>query len=473
MTSTIKVNNIQNQCGQNIINENSNTITIGASGDTIALASGASQSGFGRTGTVDWQTGSIKTATFTAASGEGYFCNTAGGSFEVDLPAGSVGAIVSIQDYNNTFDANLLTVDPNGSEKINGGDAGESIELSTEGQGVTFVYVDATVGWRSVQDNTFSTAGQAATFITATGGTITQDGDYKVHSFTGPGTFTVCSVGNPAGSDTVSYMVVAGGGEGGSSAPSNGGGGGGAGGFREGKSPQCTYTSSPIACTSGSNNGLPVSAQGYPITVGAGGAQQPQPSNNMGNPGSNSSFSTITSAGGGGGKMDNNPAEPATAGQGGSGGGGGAGAAPSRRAGGPGNTPSVSPAQGTDGGTAGPNSDGIHGGGGGGGAGAIGGNTVPSNNAGTGGTEATTNITGSPVAYAGGGGGGSTGGNINGRGAASPGGTGGIGGYSPNGDGAAGTTNRGGGGGAGGWPAAGSARGGGGSGIVVIRYKFQ
>ena len=75
MTSTIKVNNIQNQCGQNIINENSNTITIGASGDTIALASGASQTGFGREGSVDWQTGSIKTGNFTAASGEGYFIN--------------------------------------------------------------------------------------------------------------------------------------------------------------------------------------------------------------------------------------------------------------------------------------------------------------------------------------------------------------------------------------------------------------
>ena len=74
MTSTIKVNNIQNQCGANIINESSNTITIGASGDTVSLASGASQTGFGRTGTVDWQTGSIKTATFTAVSGEGYFC---------------------------------------------------------------------------------------------------------------------------------------------------------------------------------------------------------------------------------------------------------------------------------------------------------------------------------------------------------------------------------------------------------------
>ena len=72
MTSTIKVNNIQNQCGANIINESSNTITIGASGDTVSLASGASQTGFGREGSVDWQTGSIKTATFTSTSGEGY-----------------------------------------------------------------------------------------------------------------------------------------------------------------------------------------------------------------------------------------------------------------------------------------------------------------------------------------------------------------------------------------------------------------
>ena len=99
MTSTIKVNNIQNQCGQNIINENSNTITIGASGDTISLASGASQTGFGREGSVDWQTGSIKTTTFTAANGEGYFCDTSSGGFTANLPAGSAGAIVSFSDY--------------------------------------------------------------------------------------------------------------------------------------------------------------------------------------------------------------------------------------------------------------------------------------------------------------------------------------------------------------------------------------
>ena len=48
MTSTIMVNNIQNQCGANIINESSIYNNYQASGDTIALASGASQTGFGR-----------------------------------------------------------------------------------------------------------------------------------------------------------------------------------------------------------------------------------------------------------------------------------------------------------------------------------------------------------------------------------------------------------------------------------------
>ena len=151
MTSTIKVNNIQNQCGANIINESSNTITIGASGDTIALASGASQSGFGRTGTVDWQTGSIKTATFTAVNGEGYFCNTTSGGFTVNLPAGTAGNIVSVVDYTNTFQTNNLTVTPNGSQKIGGVQA--SATLNTEGQSVTFVYVDDTEGWKNVQDS--------------------------------------------------------------------------------------------------------------------------------------------------------------------------------------------------------------------------------------------------------------------------------------------------------------------------------
>ena len=111
MTSTIKVNNIQNQCGANIINESSNTITIGASGDTVSLASGASQTGFGRTGTVDWDT-TPKTATFTAVSGDGFFCNTTSSAFTCNLPAGAAGAIVSLADYAGTWQTNNLTVSP-------------------------------------------------------------------------------------------------------------------------------------------------------------------------------------------------------------------------------------------------------------------------------------------------------------------------------------------------------------------------
>jgi hypothetical protein len=41
MTSIIKVDTIQDQSGNNIINENADTITIGASGDTITIPSGA------------------------------------------------------------------------------------------------------------------------------------------------------------------------------------------------------------------------------------------------------------------------------------------------------------------------------------------------------------------------------------------------------------------------------------------------
>ena len=85
----VKSNAYQASDGGNIASQSGTTITLGASGDTVTLASGASQSGFGRTGTVDWQTSSIKTATFTAANGEGYFANTSGGAFTMNLPAGS------------------------------------------------------------------------------------------------------------------------------------------------------------------------------------------------------------------------------------------------------------------------------------------------------------------------------------------------------------------------------------------------
>ena len=73
--------------------------------------------------------------------------------------------------------------------------------------GSTFVYVDDTIGWRSVQSNEYATAGLTPAFIAATGGTVTTVcTNFKVHTFTGPGTFCVSSAGNAAGSNEVSYM---------------------------------------------------------------------------------------------------------------------------------------------------------------------------------------------------------------------------------------------------------------------------
>jgi hypothetical protein len=462
--SKIEVNAIEPQCGT--------TLTVGASGDTITFPTGTTivnngtQTGFGRTGTVDWQTGSIKTTTFTAANGEGYFCNTSGGAFTVNLPAGSAGAIVSFADYTRTFQTNNLTITPNGSEKIGG--VAANFVAQTEGQSITLVYVDATEGWINTAEST-GQAGLLPAFVTATGGTITTVcTDYKVHTFTGPGTFTVCSAGNPLGSNSVDYMVVAGGGGGGSSSPSfdGGSGGGGAGGFREGYNPG-SYTASPLATTA-----LPVSVQGYPIAVGGGGAGGTnQTTSDFGDSGGNSIFSTITSTGGGGGGKPESPGGAAQAGlTGGSGGGAGStdNVPESPVLGGAGNTPPVSPPQGNPGGDyIGTTS---YAGGGGGGATAVGANGVcgpGTTGGGPGGAGATTSISASPTAYGGGGGGG-------GNCSPSTGGTGGggNGGRKPSTAATAGTTNTGGGGGGSGryGGASGAA---GGSGIVIIRYKFQ
>jgi hypothetical protein len=467
MTSTIKVDNIQDQDGNNIINENSNTITIGASGDTVTLASGASQSGFGRTGTVNWVT-TKKTSNFTAVSGEGYFCDTAAsGAFTLTLPSSpSAGDIVGLKDYNNNFSTANLTIDRGGSP-INGGSS-SNIIVETAGASIFLVYVDATQGWLATQDDSSTFSGEA--YMVATGGTITTSGNCKIHTFTGPGTFTVCSVATTAANNLVSYVVVAGGGGGGSGAVSEGGGGGGAGGYRETKSPATPYTASPLDGYPSAPNRITVTATDFPITVGGGGPGGTPSGNNSGS-GGNSTFSTITSAGGGaaGGQTGTPQPRPGTAG--GSGGGGVNGT------GGAGNTPPVTPPQGNNAGTSGPGpaTSSEYVGSGGGGATAVGFSTTGTPGKGSGGAGATSSINGTPTARAGGGGGGF------GPGPSSPygigaGGAGGGGGGGPGTQtaGNAGTVNTGGGGGGG---SSGSSPivvgGSGGSGIVIIRYKFQ
>ena len=141
MASTIKVDNVQNQPGTNIVSKCGTDVTLGASGDTVALACGASQTGFGRTGTVDWVT-TVKVtgdspitavtgdSPITGVTGKGYFLNTTAGTITVNLPAGAAGSIVSMADYAATWQTNKVTVAANGSEKI-GGEAEDAV-LETE-----------------------------------------------------------------------------------------------------------------------------------------------------------------------------------------------------------------------------------------------------------------------------------------------------------------------------------------------------
>ncbi len=448
--SKINVNQVDTQCGS--------TLTLGSSGKTVTLASGASQSGFGRTGTVDWCT-TAKTSPFTSVSGKGYFVNTTSGVVTVTLPASpSAGDIVSIKDYASTFSSNNLTIGRGGS-KI--GSECLDATLNTNGDSITLVYVDGTQGWLNIQtDDTIV----GAAFVAATGGTVTTSGNFKIHTFTSSGCFQVTASGTPTGSNKIEYMVVAGGGGGGSAA---GGGGGGAGGYREssGVTAGC-YSVSPLgACVSA----LSASVATFPITVGAGGTAG---SGSKGGSGSNSIFSTIASAGGGGGSGNSQDAVA-----GGSGGGGGFRPPGSPASGAAGNTPPVSPPQGNPGGNTNPSTDNPDRGGGGVGATAAG--TTPSGNpAGPGGAGATSSINGTPTTRAGGGGGGKDEDNPNG-GSSGDGGPGG-GGRGASSDasnaraGTAGTANTGGGGGGGGaGPGAGPDGYAGGSGIVILRYKFQ
>ena len=461
--SEVKVNKIspRTNCG---------TVTLGDSGDTFTIPAGVSitnngtASGFGATGSASWVT-TKKTATFTATAGEGYFCDTNGGAFTVNLPSSpSAGAVVAVADYANTFDTANLTIGRGGSNIE--GEASDFI-CNVEGAAITLVYVDATKGWITT-DTGQSTDASDAKYVSATGGnSVTTCGNFKIHTFTGPGTFSVSCAGNSLGSNSVDYLVVAGGGGAGRDA----GGGGGAGGFRLSNStcmpaPQTSPLATPTA--------LPVSVQGYPITVGGGGSADPGPSssrpaaNANGNP---SIFSTITAtAGGGAGSNCYTNGAP-----------GGSGGGTSRNGtvigdAGSGNTPPVSPPQGNPGGF---NPSAV----GGGGGGAAGTSAADCNGNGGSGSFvvqagfAGCNGTPGPVSgaryFAGGGVGGHNPSAV--PCATQTPGVGGGGGQTGGGaGGAAGAINTGGGGGAG--DAAGpvgATGGGGGSGIVIIRYKYQ
>ena len=466
--SEIKVNKISPRSGT--------TVTLGDSGDTFTIPSGATinnqgtATNFGATGSASWTT-TVKTSTFTAVAGEGYFVDTSSNPVTVNLPAGTAGAVVAISDYAKNFATNACTLVQNGSDKIGGSAINGTLE--TNGMALTLIFIDSTKGWIVTDDGNQSTA-NTNPYMVATGGTESTCGNYKIHTFNSPGCFSVSKIASCAADNKLDYLVVAGGGGGGGTNCTSAGGGGG-GGLRfyanTPTNPQAANPSNPINNFPAGTT-ITATAASFPITVAGGGAGGPNATDGptLGTNGNVSTFSTVTSSGGGAGHGYKG-GQPMVGNPGGSGGAGSYGGA-----GGNGNDPSTSPAQGNDGG-AGDNSPQL----GGGGGGAISaGTTASPSTTGNGGAGA--GFTGFGASngqcssckqyFSGGGGGGSD--------SAFPaGGTGGLGGGGVGGRdsaGTAGTDNTGGGGGgrqnSSGSPGFGTG-GNGGSGIVIIRYRFQ
>jgi hypothetical protein len=351
MSSIIKVDTIQDQDGNNIINENANTITIGKSGDTVTVASGATFVGGG----IEWQSTIVTTSTLSAVAGKGYWIDTTSNACTVTLPASaSVGDQIIFTDYARTWNTNNLTIDQNGLNYQ--GNTSPNPEYNTSGQTVNIVYSGSTQGWIPVSDDDvtyetppnynidflviaggaggggeiaggggaggFRTSTQSAslgTTITVTvgdggaGGTAPANGASGSNSsISGTGLTTITSAGGGGGAGGSATNAVAG-----------GSGGGGSGATSKPGAAGNTPSTSPSQGNAGGNGA--VGTPGYSAGGGGGGsggvgvnASGTQVAGAGGAGTANSiTGSSVTYAGGGGGGS-----YQGTAGSGGSGGGG-------------------------------------------------------------------------------------------------------------------------------------------------------
>jgi hypothetical protein len=184
-------------------------------------------------------------------------------------------------------------------------------------------------------DKTFSLDVLVISYYVATGGTITTDGDYKIHTFTSSDSFDVTVVPLTSPENNIEYLIVAGGG-GAINAPGTGSGAGGGGGFLTGNTTVSTGTYSVVigaggaAVTSPSavtNNGGNSSALGFTAIGGGGSGRDGSKNGKSGGSGGGAYFYPGTGGAGTPGQGNNggNAAFPGSGG--GSGGGGGAGGA--------------------------------------------------------------------------------------------------------------------------------------------------
>jgi hypothetical protein len=355
--SEVKVNKISPRSGTDV--------TLGDSGDTFTIPSGATINNqgtavnFGATGSASWVT-TVKTATFTATAGEGYFCNTTAGVFTVNLPAGTAGAVVAVKDYAGTFDNNNLTIAANGSDKIGG--LTDDVILTTEGIAVTLVFIDSTQGWLVTDSGLQSevTRPYTADFLVIAGGGSGSGNYYaggggaggyrnsfnsetsggggsseSATSFTGGTVYTITvGAGAAAGNDTTGFqgsnslisgtgittITSTGGGAGARFSNDGGVGGSGGGASGPGQSGGAGTTNQGFAGGNGASG--TGGGGGGAGAVGANAVASTSSGNGGTGVTSNITASGVVRAGGGGGASDGSSFTPGTGGNGGGGNGG-------------------------------------------------------------------------------------------------------------------------------------------------------
>tara|TARA_R100001480_G_scaffold24793_2_gene35077 strand:+ start:1373 stop:2653 length:1281 start_codon:yes stop_codon:yes gene_type:complete len=350
MSSILKVDTIQDQAGNNIINENANTITIGASGDTITIPAGATISNLGTStgfSSISWQSSIVTAATHTASAGQGIWINTTSNACNLTLPGSpSVGDELIFSDFARKWGTNAVTLTLNGS-KFQGFTSPDPV-YSTSGETVHIVYSGSTQGWIPINDGAVSNevpqttdidflvvagggaagrgntgGGGAGGFRTATetglvaGITITVNvGNGGVY---GNPKGTAGSVSNFSGTGLTTIESAGGGFSGSGSHVGGSGGSGGGAGYDGSAGSGNTPSTTPSQGNNGGAGQLPSPYRGG----GGGGASQAGQTGPAGGNGGNGTQSSITGsatyyAGGGGAAVEHS----ASASSGGQGGGG-------------------------------------------------------------------------------------------------------------------------------------------------------
>ena len=274
--SEIKVNKISPRLGTDV--------TLGDSGDTLTIPSGATiansgtATGFGDN--LEWQ--SVETgATFTAVAGKGYPVNTTAQACTVTLPASaSVGDQIIFTDYARNWDTYALTINPNSLNYQ--GNSSPNPVYDTAGESLHIVYMDATKGWVPLYDGAVALETPQTYniehLVVAGGG-----GGGRYTNGGGGGGYLTNTVSYTKGVSSVLTVVVGAGGAGGSAAPaapnganssitssgseatvtSDGGGGGGSGGSSGAASSGADGGSGGGASQDGGSGGSATAGQGY------------------------------------------------------------------------------------------------------------------------------------------------------------------------------------------------------------------